>query len=227
MEAPNHCVALHEKRPPKVRAYELTKAVITRQRGLPLHEIPCPDNSCPLSKWSLSCNTISRGEENIDSKGLHLQVICRLAAGPIEKVGDGDGRLLAKGRPPQTNIGSNRSSSGSIRQLRDTECWLASELAIYTVHSIEAVWSLTGRKVSGSQENEGPFEGAQRCTNGKPHIVVLSVTQLPLSCDPCRATGAENPLSNLSAACYCRCVSSTQQDAKLSIGIAPDEAPDN
>lgn len=108
-----------------------------------------------------------------------------------------------------------------MRQLRDIKGWSASELAIYTVPSIEAVWSLTGRKVSSSQENEGSSKGAKRCTNGKPHIVLLSVTQLPLSCD-----WGGNPPLNLSSACHCRGLSSTPQGTKISKGIASDEAPD-
>lgn len=126
------------------------------------------------------------------------------------------------GRPPQNSVSSIWSSSGSICQLRDTAGWSASGLAISTVLSIEAVWNFTGRRVSGSQEDEGSSGGAQRCTNGKPHIVVLSVTQLPLSCD-----WGGNTLSNLSAACYCRGLSITPQAAKLSIGIASSEAPEN
>lgn len=108
-----------------------------------------------------------------------------------------------------------------ICQLRDTKGWLASGLAISTVPSIEAVWGLTGRMASGFQEDEESSGGAQRCTNGKPHIVVLSVTQLSLSCD-----WGGNTLSNLSAACYCRGLSITPQAAKLSIGIASSEAPE-
>lgn len=126
------------------------------------------------------------------------------------------------GRPPQNSKSSIWSSSGSICQLRDTTGWSASGLAISTVLSIGAVWNLTGRRVSGSQEDEGSSGGAQRCTNGKPHIVVLSVTQLPLSCD-----WGGNTLSNLSAARYCRGLSITPQAAKLSIGIASSEAPEN
>lgn len=152
--------------------------------------------------------------------------ICKSSAGlplaPSEKAEDGGGCLLAMGRPPQNSLSSIWSSSGSICQLRDTAGCSVSGLAISTVLSIGAVWNLTGRRVSGSQEDAGSSGGAQRCTNGKPHIVVLSVTQLPLSCD-----WGGNTLSNLSAACYCRSLSITPQAAKLSIGMASSEAPEN
>lgn len=59
---------------------------------------------------------------------------------------------------------------------------------------------------------------------GKPHIVVLSVTQLSLSCE---WGEAPPPPSNLSARSYGCGVSRTPQGAKLSTDIASDEAPDN
>lgn len=81
---------------------------------------------------------------------------------------------------------------------------------------------MTGRRVSSSQEDEESSKDARRCTDGKPHTVVLSVTQLPLSC-----VWGGNTLSNLSEVFYCRGLPITPQAAKLSIGIASSEAPDN
>lgn len=109
MDAPNHCVALHIEQPAWSASLRVTRPANAQQRSdqvLRLHEIPGPDKTCTLSNRSLGCNTISRGGESIDSQGLYLQVIYRLAAGPIGKAGDGGGHLLAMRRPPQKNVGN-------------------------------------------------------------------------------------------------------------------------